>query len=185
MISRATADCHSPATERTSTTAPSVSAARNVMMAITASSARPDIDPRGTIEASRAGSTSAALARPAAPLRYIRPALPSRLSSVDLQTALMQHQSRRVIRSIRAMSCVAITTRCRTCSARPAAAAAAAPDWDRHCRSARRRAAAAAARSRRARSRRAASRRPTGSAAAPPCGRRGRPSCNSSTTSLR
>ena len=44
MTSRATADCQSPEAERTSTTAPSVSAARNVMMAMTASSARPEIE---------------------------------------------------------------------------------------------------------------------------------------------
>ena len=44
VTSRATADCQSPAAERTSTTAPSVSVARNVMIAITASSARPEIE---------------------------------------------------------------------------------------------------------------------------------------------
>ena len=63
MTSRATADCHSPAAERTSTMAPSVSAARNVMIAITAISARPEIESAGTIAASLASRYFSAAAR--------------------------------------------------------------------------------------------------------------------------
>jgi hypothetical protein len=50
VTSRETSDCQSVAVARISTTAPKVSAARNVMIAITATSARPAIVSRGTIE---------------------------------------------------------------------------------------------------------------------------------------
>ncbi len=49
--SLATSDCHSAAEARTSNTAPVVIDARKVMIATTAISARPAIDPRGTIGA--------------------------------------------------------------------------------------------------------------------------------------
>ena len=49
MISLATSDCHSAADALTSNTAPVVMEARNVMMATTATSARPEIEARGTI----------------------------------------------------------------------------------------------------------------------------------------
>ena len=49
VTSRATSDCQSPAAERTSITAPVVSDARNVMIAMTAISARPAIVLSGTI----------------------------------------------------------------------------------------------------------------------------------------
>ena len=49
VISLATSDCHSAADALTSSTAPVVIEARNVMMATTATSARPEIDARGTI----------------------------------------------------------------------------------------------------------------------------------------
>src|SRR5262245_1785762 len=52
VTSRATDDCHSPAAAPISTTAPTVSDARNVMMAITAVSARPAIESTGTIDVS-------------------------------------------------------------------------------------------------------------------------------------
>ena len=52
VISRATSDCHSDADFITSTTAPVVSAARNVMIATTATSAVPAIEVFGTIGAS-------------------------------------------------------------------------------------------------------------------------------------
>src|SRR4051812_10382734 len=52
VISRATSDCHSLAAPTTSTTAPVVSAARKVMIAITATSARPPMVLRGTSGAS-------------------------------------------------------------------------------------------------------------------------------------
>src|SRR5215216_3081425 len=60
VTSRATADCHSPAAAPTSTTAPTVSDARKVMMAMTATSARAAIESSGTIEVStrRVASTS-------------------------------------------------------------------------------------------------------------------------------
>ena len=49
VISLATSDCHSAAEALTSSTVPVVMEARNVMMATTATSARPEIDARGTI----------------------------------------------------------------------------------------------------------------------------------------
>ena len=54
VTSRATSDCHSPAAARTSMTAPVVSEARNVMIATTATSARPAIERFGTIGVSHA-----------------------------------------------------------------------------------------------------------------------------------
>ncbi len=56
VISRATSDCHSAAEPSTSITAPVVSEARNVMMATTATRARPEIELRGTTGVSRGGS---------------------------------------------------------------------------------------------------------------------------------
>src|SRR5215510_6539081 len=56
VTSRATLDCHSPAAAPISTTAPTVSEARNVMMAITATSARPAMESTGTIEVSPRGA---------------------------------------------------------------------------------------------------------------------------------
>src|SRR3977135_2843208 len=49
VISLATSDCHSAAEALTSSTAPVVIDARNVMMATTAIKARPEIEARGTI----------------------------------------------------------------------------------------------------------------------------------------
>src|SRR3981081_4454022 len=49
VISLATSDCHSAADALTSSTAPGVINARNVVMATTAISARPEIEARGTI----------------------------------------------------------------------------------------------------------------------------------------
>ena len=49
VISLATSDCHSAAEAFTSSTVPVVIDARNVMMATTATSARPAIEARGTI----------------------------------------------------------------------------------------------------------------------------------------
>src|SRR5215510_4168770 len=56
VTSRATLDCHLPAAAPISTTAPTVSEARNVMMAITATSARPAMESTGTIEVSPRGA---------------------------------------------------------------------------------------------------------------------------------
>ena len=55
VTSRATSDCHSTAADRTSMTAPVVSEARNVMMATTATSARPAMERFGTIGVSPRG----------------------------------------------------------------------------------------------------------------------------------
>src|SRR5450759_3426126 len=49
VISLATSDCHSVADALTSSTVPVVIDARNVMIATTATSARPEIEARGTI----------------------------------------------------------------------------------------------------------------------------------------
>ncbi len=56
VTSRATSACQSLAAARTSMTAPVVSEARNVMMATTATSARPPIVLCGTIGVSTRGS---------------------------------------------------------------------------------------------------------------------------------
>ena len=59
VTSRATSDCHSLAAPPTSITAPMVSEARNVMMATTAISARPEIELRGTSGVSKRAQRSA------------------------------------------------------------------------------------------------------------------------------
>ena len=59
VTSRATSACQSLAAAYTSMTAPVVSEARNVMMATTATSARPAIVVRGTIGVSTRGSGGA------------------------------------------------------------------------------------------------------------------------------
>src|SRR5882757_5802243 len=58
VTSRATSDCHSAAAARTSMTAPVVSDARKVMIATTATSARPAMVVLGTIGAWKLGSGS-------------------------------------------------------------------------------------------------------------------------------
>src|SRR5215470_2004755 len=55
VTSRAMSDCHSLAALAISTTAPVVNAARNVMMATTAISAEPEMEPLGTIGVSGRG----------------------------------------------------------------------------------------------------------------------------------
>src|SRR5215470_10268001 len=90
VTSRATSACQSLAAARTSTTAPVVSEARKVMMATTATSARPEIVDCGTIGVSVGGSSSTGSAAAAARSRA-RPA--SALASVvDMQAALVQHE---------------------------------------------------------------------------------------------
>ncbi len=61
VISRATSDCQSAAEASTSITAPVVSEARNVMIATTATSARPAIELLGTIGVSSRGKRRVAL----------------------------------------------------------------------------------------------------------------------------
>src|SRR5262249_42990041 len=90
--SRATSACHSLAADRTSTTAPVVSEARKVMMATTATNARPDIVACGTIECSKRGSAAGAAgaSRPYAPSWSVAASL------VDIEAALVQHEATRV-----------------------------------------------------------------------------------------
>src|SRR6478609_3872054 len=98
VISLATSDCHSAADALTRSTAPVVIEARKVMIATTATSARPEIEARGTIgDRLRAfavtcgrscpRSTSGACSRPVFwPILFI-----------DVQPSLMQHQSPRFV----------------------------------------------------------------------------------------
>src|ERR1700687_1137827 len=94
VISLATSDCHSDAEALTSSTVPVVIDARNVMMATTATSARPAIEARGTIgDRLRARAGSCGGARP----RSTKGPCWSPLLLIDMQPSLMQHQPPRVI----------------------------------------------------------------------------------------
>src|SRR5712692_10798458 len=90
VTSRATSACQSLAAVRTSMTAPVVSEARNVMMATTATSARPAIVVCGTIGVSTRGSAAAAASRVSCPPRSFV------VSIVDMQPTLVQHETTRV-----------------------------------------------------------------------------------------
>src|ERR1700716_3200 len=93
VISLATSDCHSAADALTSSTAPVVIDARNVMMATTATSARPEIEARGTI-----GDMLRALAGTCG--RSCPRSTSGTCSSIlliDMQPSLMQHQPPRVV----------------------------------------------------------------------------------------
>src|SRR5437899_6131561 len=94
VISLATSDCHSAADALTSSTVPVVIDARKVMMATTATSARPAIEARGTIgDRLRARAGSCGRSRPRSTNGpYSSPAL-----LIDMQPPLMQHQPPRVI----------------------------------------------------------------------------------------
>src|SRR6516225_1929924 len=94
VTSRATSACHSFAAARTSRTAPVVSEARNVMMATTATRARPEIVARGTIGVSKRGSGWAAGAAGASPSRGWPAFVVA--SVVDMQTTFVQHETARV-----------------------------------------------------------------------------------------
>src|ERR1700709_1045963 len=88
FISVATSDCHSAAEALTSSTAPVVIDARNVMMATTATSARPAIEARGTIGdrlRARAGICGRSFPRSTS-----GPCASSDLL-IDMQPSLMQH----------------------------------------------------------------------------------------------
>src|SRR3978361_945472 len=88
VISLATSDCHSAADALTSSTAPVVIEARNVMMATTATSARPAIEARGTIgDRLRARAGTCGRSCP----RSINGPWSS-LLLIDMQPPLMQHQ---------------------------------------------------------------------------------------------
>src|SRR5665213_2052704 len=94
VTSRATSDCHSLAAPPTRITAPMVSEARNVMMATTAISARPEIELRGTSAVSKRGN--AARARDATP-RSTSVIVVTLTSIIDVQTPLVQHQPARIV----------------------------------------------------------------------------------------
>src|SRR3954454_6539142 len=94
VISLATSDCHSAADALTSSTVPVVIDARNVMMATTATSARPAIEARGTIgDRLRARAGTCGRSRP----RSTNGPSSSPVLLIDMQPSLMQHQPPRVI----------------------------------------------------------------------------------------
>src|SRR5262249_56334215 len=93
VASRATSACHSLGAARTSMTAPVVSEARNVMIAITATRAWPEIVACGTIGVSKRGSSSAAA--PGGP-SCARDCWGVLASVVDMQATLVQHQPARI-----------------------------------------------------------------------------------------
>src|ERR1700737_236918 len=94
VISLATSDCHSAADALTSSTAPGVIDARNVMMATTATSARPAIEARGTIgDRLRALAGTCGRSCP----RSTSGACSSPVLLIDMQPSLMQHQPPRLV----------------------------------------------------------------------------------------
>src|ERR1700716_3172676 len=94
VISLATSDCHSSAEAFTSSTVPVVIDARNVMMATTATKARPAIEARGTIgDRLRARAGSCGRSRPRSTIGPCS----SPLLLIDMQPSLMQHQPPRLI----------------------------------------------------------------------------------------
>src|SRR3954451_14217916 len=94
VISLATSDCHSAADALTSSTAPVVIEARKVMIATTATSARPEIEARGTIgDRMRALAGNCGRSLP----RSTSGGLCSSILLIDVQPPLMQHQTPRVV----------------------------------------------------------------------------------------
>src|SRR5882757_9370497 len=94
VISLPTSDCHSAADALTSSTAPVVIDARKVMMATTATSARPAIEARGTIgDRLRARAGTCGRSCP----RSTNGPCSSPLLLIDVQPSLMQHQPPRVV----------------------------------------------------------------------------------------
>src|ERR1700694_356119 len=94
VISLATSDCHSAADALTSSTAPVVIDARNVMMATTATSARPACESTGTMgDTLRARAGSCGRSCP----RSTNGPCSSPLLLIDVQPSLMQHQPPRVV----------------------------------------------------------------------------------------
>src|SRR5712671_3057004 len=94
VISLATSDCHSAADALTSSTVPVVIDARNVMIATTATKARPAIEARGTIGdrlRARAGTCGRSCPRSTNGPCW------SGVLLIDMQPSLMQHQPPRVI----------------------------------------------------------------------------------------
>src|ERR1700761_6120590 len=93
VISLATSDCHSAAEALTSSTAPVVIEARKVMIATTATSARPEIEARGTIGdrlRARAGTCGRSCPRSTS-------GVCSSVLLIDVQPSLMEHQAPRVV----------------------------------------------------------------------------------------
>src|SRR3982075_4236822 len=94
VISLATSDCHSEADALTSSTVPVVIDARKVMMATTATSARPAIEARGTIgDRLRARAGTCGRSCP----RSINGPCSLPVLLIDMQPPLMQHQPPRLI----------------------------------------------------------------------------------------
>src|SRR6185295_18940943 len=94
VISLATTDCHSAADALTSSTVPVVMEARNVMMATTATSARPEIDARGTIGdmlRARAGTCGRSVPRSTSG------PCSSSILLINVQPTLVQHHSPRLV----------------------------------------------------------------------------------------
>src|SRR6202158_5021140 len=94
VISLATSDCNSAADALTSSTVAVVIDARNVMMATTATSARPAIEARGTI-GDRLGARAGTCGR-SCPRSTNGPCSSSFLL-IDVQSSLMQHHPPRVV----------------------------------------------------------------------------------------
>src|SRR5271169_1028488 len=94
VISRPTSDCQSLAVPTTMVTAPAVSAARKVKMAITAVSERPVIEPEGTIGLGACESS----AGDAVAVRSSHGSIMvSSGSIVDMKPSVVQHQTARVV----------------------------------------------------------------------------------------
>src|SRR5947209_2554924 len=89
VTSRATADCQSSAEAFTSMTAPTVSEARNVMMAMTASSARAAIESSGTMDDSRRCRTSGGACSMARPVSASMVCA----SFIVMQPSVVEHQT--------------------------------------------------------------------------------------------
>src|SRR4051812_22077952 len=93
VISRDTSACHSLAAPLTRITAPVVIEARNVIMATTATSARPEMEFRGTSGVSKRGS-----GKPGARGGSTGGVISSASGLViDVQPPIMQHQAARVV----------------------------------------------------------------------------------------
>src|SRR5450755_798523 len=94
VISLATSDCHSAADALTSSTVPVVAEARNVMMATTATSARPAIEARGTIgDKLRARAVTCGRSCP----RSTSGPCSLSVLLIDMQPSLVQHQPPRFV----------------------------------------------------------------------------------------
>src|SRR4029077_5488363 len=93
VTSRPTSACQSVAALTTSIAAPVVSAARNVMMATTATSERPAIELLGTIEPAPRGARSSAAS---ASMSSHGSIMVSIGLVVDMQPSFMQHQAARI-----------------------------------------------------------------------------------------